>query len=251
MRNIARLCFICGMNKPKIQQDSESDILGNAILRHHMSNIPCEIDLFIDGEQEPSMSSAYFFRSEAEMNESEQMALDICRGRVLDVGAGAGCHSLILQQKGLKVVALEKSPCACEVLRARGVKEVIQTDVMDFSDGPFDTILLLMNGFGIGGDESGLLSLLQHLKTLLAQGGSIIGDSTDIRYFKQELDSIEEANGNFAEVIFDVRLDGLQESFPWIYPDETLLEVLAEEVGLKYRTRMYDDEFHFLSELYL
>jgi SAM-dependent methyltransferase len=239
------------MKKPRNEQEEGADILGAAILQHYRENSPCEITLFIDGEEEPPMSSAYFFRSESEMNDAECKALELCQGRVLDVGAGAGCHALILQQRGHEVVALEKSASACEVLRARGVKEVIRADVMHFSDGPFDTILLLMNGFGIGGNEQGLLAMLEHLKTLLAPGGKIIGDSTDIRYFKDEPASLDLSQAHFSEVQFDVRMNGLHECFSWIYPDEVLLEVLAQEAGLQYRTRLHSDEFHFLGELYV
>jgi hypothetical protein len=55
----------------------------------------------------------------------------------------------------------------------------------------------------------------------------------------------------FCEVEFEVRVGDSSEFFPWVYPDEVLLGVLAEEAGLQYRTVMYDGDFHFLSELYV
>ena len=243
--------FICAMNRGNNEQEGSPDIMGAAIHDHFFDSRASEIALSIDGEEEPVMSSAYFFRTETEMNEAERNGLKLCQGRVLDVGAGAGCHSLILQQRGLEVVALERSALSCEVLRARGVQQVHQADVMQFTDGPFDTILLLMNGFGIGRNEEGLLALLGYLKTLLAPGGRIIGDSTDIRYFKEEPASLDLSQAHFSEVQFDVRMNGMHECFSWIYPDEVLLEVLAEEVGLQYRTLLHSDEFHFLGELYV
>lgn len=252
VRKIATICFICRMHKGVINHMDKVDTIGEAILHHYREKLPVFIALRIDGEEEEEpMSAAYFFRQESEVNDAERKALELCKGRVLDVGAGAGCHSLILQQRGFNVVSIERSAAACSVLNARGLKEVVQSDVMEFTKGPFDTVLLLMNGFGIGGTEEGVLSLLTHLKTLLAPGGKIIGDSTDIRYFKQETASLDLSGGHFSEVQFEVSWNGRTESFPWIYPDEILLETLAEEAGLQYRTIMYTDEYHFLCELYV
>jgi SAM-dependent methyltransferase len=239
------------MHKEESYHNERVDVIGEAILRQYCENSPCQIALRIDGEEEEPMSSAYFFRQESEMNTAEREALKLSKGRVLDVGAGAGCHSLILQKLGLSVVALERSAAACIVLRGRGVKEVVQSDIMDYSQGSFDTVLLLMNGFGMAGNEQGVVSLLMHVKQLLAPGGKIIGDSTDIRYFKQESDELDLSQGHFSEVQFEVSMDGFSERFPWIYPDEFLLEALAEEAGLQYRTIMYSDEYHFLCELYV
>jgi SAM-dependent methyltransferase len=196
------------------------------------------------------MNSAYFFRSEGEMNELEQRAMNECKGRVLDVGAGAGCHSLVLQERGLEVLAVEQSTRACEVLRDRGVLQVLNTDIMLMQQGGFDTILLLMNGFGIGRNDQGLVALLKHLKSLLAPGGKIIGDSTDIRYFREESFEIDLSDLPPHEVTFEVGVNGKTERFAWIYPNEFLLEALAEEAGLKMNVIMYSDEFHFLCELY-
>ncbi len=196
------------------------------------------------------MNSAYFFRSESEMNELELCALGLCRGKVLDVGAGAGCHALVLQESGFEVVAVEQSVKSCEVLRARGVWQVLNNDILLVQAGGYDTIFLLMNGFGIGRNEQGLVALLKHLKSLLAPGGKIIGDSTDIRYFREESLEIDLSDAPPHEVTFEVGVDGITERFAWIYPDEFLLEALAEEAGLKMNVIMYTDEFHFLCELY-
>jgi SAM-dependent methyltransferase len=185
------------------------------------------------------------------MNAAELEALNRCKGRVLDVGAGAGCHALALQQRGMDVLALERSTLSCEVIRARGVRKVGEADVMSLSGQQFDTILLLMNGFGIAGTEDGLVGLLGHLKTLLAPGGRILGDSTDIRYFKEESATLDLSAGSPCEVEFEVRCDRKTQVFPWIYPDEVLLEVLAEEAGLQYQTVMHTDDYHFLCELYV
>jgi SAM-dependent methyltransferase len=239
------------MNSTEDSQGFEADVIGHAIWSHFFEQKVCEIDLVIDGMEDEPMLSTHFFRTESEMNDAEIAALNRCKGRVLDVGAGAGCHALVLQQRGIEVLALERSSLSCEVMRARGVREVGEADVMSLSGQQFDTILLLMNGFGIAGTEDGLVSLLSHLQTLLVPGGRIVGDSNDIRYFKEESAAVDLSAGSPCEVLFEVRCDGKTQVFPWIYPDEVLLEVLAEEAGLQYQTIMYTDDYHFLCELYV
>ena len=124
--------------------------------------------------EDEEIDPAWFFRSFLDMPELEKTALDLCRGKILDVGAGAGCHALVLQEKGLEVVALEQSEPAVEVLLKRGVHKVSHGNIFEFNEGRFDTILLLMNGAGIAGTISGLNSLLVHLRTLLAKGGPCV-----------------------------------------------------------------------------
>lgn len=239
------------MNPAKDSEDYGADLIGKSISRHHFSNVATDIELFIDGVAQPGMPTSYFFRDTQQMNGAEMEAIRQCRGRVLDVGAGAGCHSLELQSRGFDVVALERSQHAFAVMLDRGVKNAVQLEVLQYETTGFDTILLLMNGFGIGGDEEGVIQLLSHAKKLLAPGGRILGDSTDIRYFKGEKDLYEMEHKPFCEVEFEVRVGDSSEFFPWIYPDEVLLEILAAEAGLQCRTLMYEDEFHFLSELHV
>lgn len=227
-----------------------ADLIGEVIRKHHTDGIVCEIGLVIDGEEDEPMSSAHFFRKREEMDEAERLALSLCRGRVLDVGAGAGCHALALQERGFHVVALEKSADSCEVMRLRGVKKVVHSGIMEFGSEKFDTILLLMNGFGIAGTEQGLMDLLRHLKKILAPGGKIIGDSTDIRYFKDLQPMIDLSQRSHNEVQFEVHALGRMDCFPWIFPDESLLEAIAEEIGLNFGVIMYTDDYHFLSEFY-
>jgi SAM-dependent methyltransferase len=227
------------------------DVIGESLRLFYFENSPSLISLAIDGIEQEPMSAAYFFRTEEEMNDAEQWALSLCRGRVLDVGAGAGCHALILQQRGLQVVAAEQSSKACEVLSARGVHHVLNSDIMRVREELFDTILLLMNGFGIGRSEQGVVDLLRHLKTLLSPGGKIIGDSTDIRYFREESIELNLSDIPSSEVVFELHANGMSERFSWVYPNEALLEALAEEAGLKFRVLMYSDEFHFLCEMFV
>ena len=123
----------------------------------------------------------YFFRDESGFSPVDQLAVDLCRGRVLDVGAGSGCHSLVLQQRGLEVVALETMPEVQAILRARGVRDVRPGSIFGFAGETFDTVLMMMNGLGIAETLRGLEALLEHARSLLRPGGQVLADSCDVR----------------------------------------------------------------------
>lgn len=118
-----------------------------------------------------------FFRGEDDFLPWEHHALDLCRGRVLDAGAGAGVHSLALQARGLEVTAVDLLPDAVEIMRDRGVADARQGDFLEMEEASFDTVLLMMNGFGPAGSLPGLDRLLRRLPRLLAPGGQLVGDS--------------------------------------------------------------------------
>lgn len=131
-----------------------------------------------DGPAYP-LPPAHFYRTEADISPLEAAALALCRGRVLDVGAGAGADSLILQERGLEVVAIDISPVAVEIMARRGVRQAICADVFTFGGGQFDTILMLGHGLGITGDLAGLDRFLAHVRSLLRPGGCVLLDSLD------------------------------------------------------------------------
>jgi SAM-dependent methyltransferase len=132
-----------------------------------------------DGLEAP-LPAALFFRGADALSELERLALDRCRGRVLDIGAGAGEHSLVLQARGVPVTALDVSPAAVEIMRRRGVQDPVCADIFHWSAGDFDTLLLLGHGIGMVGDLAGLDRFLLHARGLLAAGGQILLDSTDV-----------------------------------------------------------------------
>jgi SAM-dependent methyltransferase len=126
-----------------------------------------------------------YFRNSDEMPELEWVALQQCRGRILDIGAGAGSHSLALQQLGQDVTALEISPGAAEVIDARGVRKIICQDFFTLpveAGRTYDTLLLMMNGIGLSGTLEGLRVFLRKARLLLRPGGQLVFDSTDVAY---------------------------------------------------------------------
>jgi SAM-dependent methyltransferase len=111
----------------------------------------------------------------------EKKAMRYVRGRVLDVGCGAGRVALHLQERGHEVVAIDNSPLAVEVAKRRGVKKAIVLSVVDLdsSHGVFDTILFARNNFGLAGAEREARRLLRRLHGLTTGDGRIVTDSVD------------------------------------------------------------------------
>jgi SAM-dependent methyltransferase len=128
------------------------------------------------GENE-DLPIAIFFREPADFFPFEQQALAECRGRVLDLGAGTGVHSLELQARGMEVCAVELLEGAAQIMRERGVRSVVCGDFMIIDLPPADTILMLMNGIGPVGTLDRLPALLERLRLLLAPHGAVLLDS--------------------------------------------------------------------------
>lgn len=106
-------------------------------------------------------------------------ALSLCKGTVLNIGASSGSHSLFLEELGLRVISLDASPQAVEVMRRRIVKDPVVGD-LDSLQGPFDSILLLC-GLGVTGSIDGVRRFLERAKGHLNPGGVIITDCTHPR----------------------------------------------------------------------
>ncbi len=120
---------------------------------------------------------ALFFREEADFFPFEIYALELCRGRTLDVGAGTGVHSLELQARGFEVTAIEILPELVDIQRDRGVRRRVCSDFTRWADERFDTVLMLMNGIGPVGTLDGLDRYLAHAHRLVSPGGQLLVDS--------------------------------------------------------------------------
>ena len=128
------------------------DLFGKAMLDYVQNNQVENLITETNISEADEMDVSYLFRSFKEMPKLEQKALNLAKGKVLDVGCGAGSHALYLQQKGLNVLAIDISANAIETCKIRGVEKAIQIDILQVDDSEkFDTILLLMNGTGIFG----------------------------------------------------------------------------------------------------
>jgi len=229
----------------------KSDPIGVAVYDYYLSGIDHPIKAKINGVADHDMLPSLFFRKYQQMKGFERLALKLCKGSVLDVGACVGSHSLILQKRKLDVTAIEKSSLSAEVASLRGVKRVMCEDVFNLKGIEYNTILVLMNGLGIAGDESKTLKLLKHLKRLLAPKGFILGDSTDVLYRTMNADKAfdigDEYHGN---VEFELTYKGVKaDKFKWIYLDPALLSELCDKAGLKCEIIYRDENFHYLAKL--
>ena len=194
----------------------------------------------------------YLFRSHSQMPEWEQRALAACRGRVLDIGAGAGGHSLALQTDGLEVVAMDVSPGAVSMMEHRGVKHVLHQSIWDFPPDNFDTLLMMMNGIGLVGDLKGLNRFLQLAPQWLAPGGQILLDSSDIRYlFDDDQERIIQQHKPYYGIINYQMSYGkvTSDPFDWMYVDFARLETHARMFGFR-AEKLYDGpHFEYLARL--
>jgi len=230
------------------------DLFGKAILDYQNNNSPKNLITETNISEADEMSVDYLFRSFKNMPKIEQKALQLSKGKILDVGCGAGSHALYLQEKGLDVTAIDISQSAIEACTLRGVKNAFAKNVLDLnSDEKFDTILLLMNGTGIFGTLKGTSKFLQKLKSLLSDNGQILIDSSDLIYmYDQDEDGAYEvpANGYYGELIFTVHYKNeTDKSFPWLYLDYNTLQNACHSNGLKCELILEGKHFDYLAKI--
>jgi len=189
-----------------------------------------------------------FFRPEADMPDLEITALNLCKGKTLDIGAGVGSHALILESRAIDVTALEISKKACEIMKNRGLKKIINTDIMQFHTEKYDTIILLMNGIGLCGDITGLRYFLNYIKDLLMPGGQLVFDSSDIAYLYKPDEFI--SSNYFGEISYQYEYQNIKGNwFKWLYVDFNTLKVLAEKSGWECEMIYEDDMDQYLVRL--
>ena len=214
------------------------DLMGRAIWDYYYQENPEDLQTETSISEMDDLPVSYLFRDYQEMNALEKKALDLSFGKVLDVGSGAGSHSLYLQnERKLEVTALDISPKSIEVCKARGVKNAICEDLLQFSEKNFDTVLLLMNGTGIFQSLEHIDQYLQKLKSLVAENGQILLDSTDILYmYDQDEDGgvLVPATGYYGELDYYLHYKGESElPMKWLYLDFDTLENAAIANGFK------------------
>ena len=214
------------------------DLMGRAIWDYYYQENSEDLQTETSISELDDLPVSYLFRDYQEMNALEKKALDSSFGKVLDVGSGAGSHSLYLQnERKLEVTALDISPKSIEVCTARGVKNAICEDLLQFSEKDVDTILLLMNGTGIFQSLEHIDQYLQKLKSLVAENGQILIDSTDILYMydqDEEGGVLVPATGYYGELDYYLHYKGESElPMKWLYLDFDTLENAAIANGFK------------------
>ena len=112
------------------------DLMGRAIWDYYHNDNPEDLQTETSISELDELPVDYLFRDFDEMNKIEQKALKLAIGKVLDIGAGAGSHSLYLQNdRNLEVTALDISPKSIEVCKLRGIKNAFAENMLHFSEG--------------------------------------------------------------------------------------------------------------------
>ena len=224
------------------------DVLGTAIADFYFKRAPSKLWVYDTVGPRVEMKVATYFRDWADMPHLERIALQECRGRVLDIGAGAGSHALELQKRGLDVRALDISPEAVRVMEARGVTNAVAADIFEFSDGKYDTLLLLMNGIGLVGNTDGLRHFLRHVKDLLLPGGQLLFDSSDVSYLYE--DSLLPETHYYGEITCRYGYKrGKTDPFSWLYIDYDMLGKIARTEGWEAELLFEDGNDQYLVRL--
>ncbi len=231
----------------------KNDPLGAALLAYQKTGIHKDIIVHSPIMDDDVIPVEYLFRNFSEMPYLEQIALKNCKGKVLDVGAGAGCHALWLQENGFCVEAIDISLGAVKAMKRRGIKKCSLTNVFDLPDKKFDTILMLMNGIGIVGEIDKLSQYLLKIKLNLRQGGKIIIDSTDLKYlFKMDDGSVwVDLNCNYyGEMRFQMEFEEHKSNwFKWLYIDFDRLKNIAIQCGFECNLLHKGTNSEYLAEL--
>lgn len=231
------------------------DVFGTALLDYQNGNYSEDIRTYSSLDEEDVLPLPYLFRNYEDMPPLEQKALELCKGKVLDIGCGAGSHSLYLQQQGFDVTALDSSAGAVKTCEIRGIEQVVHSNIYDFKERKFDTLLMLMNGIGIVGRLENLNRFFDHLKSLLQPGGQILLDSSDIIYmFEADEDGghwVPNSGSYYGEVQFTMRYKNLKtKPFPWLFVDYSKLEHAALENGLSCKLVSLGKHYDYLMRLY-
>jgi SAM-dependent methyltransferase len=230
----------------------QKDPMGRAIADYHATSKAARLRVFSPMFDEDEIPVKTLFRTLDEMPAIEKEALECASGHILDVGAGSGCHSLALQQLGKEVTAIDISPLAVATMQERGVKDVRLQDFFSL-DGKFDTILMLMNGIGIVGTISRLPAFFIQLDRLLAPGGQLLCDSSDLCYIYEDEDGFIDltgVDGYYGELTYQMQYKAIKgEPFPWLFIDPETLREQASAYGFNVEVVAVGDHYDYLARI--
>lgn len=232
--------------------ESKHDPMGRAIAEYWKTKTAERLRVFSPMFEEDEIPVETLFRNYEEMPEIERMALDMAKGKTLDVGAGSGCHSLVLQQKGTDVTAVDISPLSVETMKQRGVRNALQQDFFALK-GQYDTIMMLMNGIGIVGTLARLPEFFRQLDEILAPGGQVLCDSSDISYVYEDEDGVAyypDETAYYGEVSYNMQYkDTIGKPFDWLYIDAETLKEETKKCGYDAEVIARGKHFDYLARI--
>lgn len=230
--------------------DLDKDPLGSMMLDYMAGKTDAFVQVSSPDLDMWEMTGATMFRSFSQMSRLEKKALGLCRGEVLDVGAGSGCHSLYLQKRGLHVDSLDISTGCIEVMHKRKITNPVHNNLFSLGKKRYDTILMLMNGIGICGSIDGLNLFFQFVRDILAPGGHIIVDSTDLAaLYDIETISLPQ-HRYYGETQFAMAYGAVNgDPFDWLYIDIDTLAYYAGIHSFGCEQIMSDTSHRYLAQL--
>ena len=232
--------------------NDKKDPMGRAIADYWKYKKADRLRVFSPMFEEDEIPLTTLFRKYKNMPEIEKKALDMAKGRTLDVGAGSGCHSLVLQEKGIDVTAIDISPLSVETMKERGVKNALEQDFFTL-EGQYDTIIMLMNGIGIVGTLDRLPMFFRQLDKILAPGGQVLCDSSDICYVFEGEDGMLDIPNEmeyYGEHSFQMQYkDTIGEPFDWLYIDADTLREKAAINGYAVEIAAEGEHFDYLARI--
>ena len=232
------------------------DPMGYAIADYFSKGKAGRLRVFSSQFDEDEIPVDQLFRTYDEMPVLEQKALELAQGKILDCGAGSGCHALALQDMGKEVEAIDISPRSVEVMQKRGIQHAYCVNLFDDNFlHRYDTILMLMNGSGIIGKLENMGAFFAKMKQLLNPGGCIYMDSSDLRYLFEDEDGsflVDLAGGYYGEIDFQMQYKQVKgEPFDWLYVDFQTLSYYAQENGFKAELVQEGEHYDYLACLKL
>lgn len=232
-----------------------NDALGEALKDYWFSEIRNQqIKITSDIIDDDYMPVDVFFRTFEEMPQLEQQALNLARGKVLDIGAGAGCHLNFFKDLGVSAIGLDNSSGACEVMSNRDFSN-IHDDIFTYQTNTrFDTIYLLMNGIGMCGTLQKLPEFLNKLTSLLTPDGQLIFDSSDVRYLYEDNDGSMLVNLNqqyYGDFWFTMHYKHIKSApFQWSYIDFESVDSVAKQLGWKTTLLAEGEHYDYMAKLH-
>ena len=159
----------------------EEDACGQEIWAYYSGREVFEIVERDDGYISASTLPKLYFSEYEDWPLHEKRAMEVVKGRVLDVGCGAGRHSLYLQKKGFDVFGIDNSPLAIKICKLRGLKraEVMSIEDVNFKPNSFDTIIMMGNNFGLLGSFKKARMLLRKFHKMTSKNALIIAETLD------------------------------------------------------------------------
>ena len=198
------------------------------------------IQVWLNGEKEAPYLASYFVRNYEKMPVIEQKAMSLSKGKILDIGAGAGPHSAHLIGNNFEVHSLELNSMNCNRLRKINKAHVIEQDFFSWSTSEeYDTILLLMNGFGICEIPNKLTKMGEKLKSLLNKDGQILAEITDYDFSDFYDHDIKENPA----VTFRLKYgDKFSKEFNWFYPKFSMIQTMCNQLDFKLEKVFQEEE---------